>query len=184
VFISDGVLVPDILRKKNSVTLGGARKGSANKNTSTAAGIIPSHPIPFFYVTLPHLSYCISLPPYSFPFQCLFSSFTFLIPTTSQFLSSCLVVLFLAQLGSSTSTAVGTAGIGKLPFVYPYGASLSVERPARPLLSSGPVSYPLNRPIAAMWETETVMTGTTTATTTLTIHGFYIYTSMTSIIHQ
>ena len=35
VFISDGVLVPDILRKKNTVTLGGARKGSANKNTPT-----------------------------------------------------------------------------------------------------------------------------------------------------
>ena len=59
----------------------------------------------------------------------------------------------------SGTAAGGTAGIGKLPFVYPYGASLSVERPARPLLSSGPVSYPLNRPIAAMWETETVMTG-------------------------
>lgn len=44
----------------------------------------------------------------------------------------------------------------KLSFVYPYGASLSVQRPAVPLFSSGPVSYPMNRPIAAMWEAETV----------------------------
>ena len=44
VFISDGVLVPDILRKKNTVTLGGARKGSANKNTPAAAGTHIQHP--------------------------------------------------------------------------------------------------------------------------------------------
>jgi intraflagellar transport protein 52 len=43
----------------------------------------------------------------------------------------------------------------KLAFVYPYGASINVQRPARPLLSSGPVSYPMNRPIAAAWEAET-----------------------------
>lgn len=41
-------------------------------------------------------------------------------------------------------------------FVYPYGASLNVQKPAIPLLSSGPISYPMNRPIAAMWEAETV----------------------------
>jgi len=95
VFISDGVLVPDILRQKNAVALSGARKVSANKNA----------PPP---------------PP---------------------------------------SAAAAAAG-GKLPFVYPYGASLSVERPARPLLSSGPVSYPLNRPIAAMWEPDAATTTT------------------------
>lgn len=46
----------------------------------------------------------------------------------------------------------------KLAFVYPYGVSLNIQKPARPLLSSGPVSYPMNRPIAAVWEAET-MTG-------------------------
>jgi intraflagellar transport protein 52 len=97
VFISDGVLVPDILRQKNAVALSGARKVSANKNA----------PPP---------------PP---------------------------------------SAAAAGAG-GKLPFVYPYGASLSVERPARPLLSSGPVSYPLNRPIAAMWEPDAATATTST----------------------
>jgi intraflagellar transport protein 52 len=44
----------------------------------------------------------------------------------------------------------------KFPFVYPYGASLNVQRPSIPLLSSGAISYPMNRPIAAMWESETV----------------------------
>ena len=44
----------------------------------------------------------------------------------------------------------------KLAFVYPYGASLNVQRPSIPLLSSGPVSYPMNRPLCAMWEAETV----------------------------
>lgn len=44
----------------------------------------------------------------------------------------------------------------KLGFVYPYGASLTVQRPSIPLLSSGPTSYPMNRPISAMWEADTV----------------------------
>jgi len=47
-------------------------------------------------------------------------------------------------------------GANKLPFVFPYGASLNVERPAIPLLSSGAISYPRNRPISALWEAETV----------------------------
>ncbi|KAG5178614.1 Intrafragellar transport 52, osm-6-like protein, partial [Tribonema minus] len=41
---------------------------------------------------------------------------------------------------------------GGLAFVYPYGASLTVQAPAQPILSSGPISYPLNRPLAAVWE--------------------------------
>lgn len=45
-----------------------------------------------------------------------------------------------------------------MDFVYPYGVSLNIQKPSRPLLSSGPVSYPMNRPIAAVWEAET-MTG-------------------------
>jgi intraflagellar transport protein 52 len=40
------------------------------------------------------------------------------------------------------------AGQG-VPFVYPYGATLSVQKPAVPVLSSGPISYPVNRPLAA-----------------------------------
>ncbi|OMJ94281.1 hypothetical protein SteCoe_2623 [Stentor coeruleus] len=40
---------------------------------------------------------------------------------------------------------------GGLQIVYPYGCSLNVQKPAIPLLSSGPISYPLNRPIAAIY---------------------------------
>jgi intraflagellar transport protein 52 len=40
---------------------------------------------------------------------------------------------------------------GGLKFVYPYGATLNVRKPAHPLLSSGPISFPPNRPIAAIY---------------------------------
>jgi intraflagellar transport protein 52 len=40
---------------------------------------------------------------------------------------------------------------GGLEFVFPYGATLNVQKPALPILSSGPISYPLNRPIAAVF---------------------------------
>lgn len=36
-----------------------------------------------------------------------------------------------------------------LNFVYPYGATLNVQKPSFPLLSSGPISYPMNRPLCA-----------------------------------
>ncbi|CEG43533.1 intraflagellar transport protein 52 homolog [Plasmopara halstedii] len=39
-----------------------------------------------------------------------------------------------------------------LSFVYPYGATLNVKKPAATLLSSGSVSYPVNRPVAAAWQ--------------------------------
>lgn len=39
-----------------------------------------------------------------------------------------------------------------LVFVYPYGCSLNLESPAVPLLSSGFIAYPLQRPIAAVYE--------------------------------
>eukprot|EP01062_Namystynia_karyoxenos_P017978 TRINITY_DN16646_c0_g3_i1.p1 TRINITY_DN16646_c0_g3~~TRINITY_DN16646_c0_g3_i1.p1 ORF type:complete len:538 (+),score=199.32 TRINITY_DN16646_c0_g3_i1:117-1730(+) len=39
-----------------------------------------------------------------------------------------------------------------LSFVYPHGGTVSVQRPAVPLLSSGYIAYPLNRPICAVLE--------------------------------
>jgi intraflagellar transport protein 52 len=36
-----------------------------------------------------------------------------------------------------------------LEFVYPHGASLSVQQPAVPILSTGRICYPINRPIGA-----------------------------------
>lgn len=51
-----------------------------------------------------------------------------------------------------------TAG-EKLTFVYPYGATLTIKRPARALLSSGSVSFPANRPIAAICDSEILPDG-------------------------
>lgn len=60
------------------------------------------------------------------------------------------------QTKTAPRTQTGSQSPEKLTFVYPYGASLNVDKPARPLLSSGPVSYPMNRPIAAVWEADLV----------------------------
>lgn len=39
-----------------------------------------------------------------------------------------------------------------LTFVYPYGATLNVKKPSAPVLSSGFISYPVNRPVVAVWQ--------------------------------
>ncbi|KAF5828565.1 osm-6-like protein [Dunaliella salina] len=51
-----------------------------------------------------------------------------------------------------------------LDFVYPYGATLSVQQPSQgmsgagaapvPILSSGKIAYPMNRPLGALWQLE------------------------------
>lgn len=43
---------------------------------------------------------------------------------------------------------------GGLKFVYPYGATLNVNRPAVPIMSSGPISFPANRPIGAFYTSQ------------------------------
>ncbi|GBF92313.1 hypothetical protein Rsub_05515 [Raphidocelis subcapitata] len=43
---------------------------------------------------------------------------------------------------------------GGLAFVYPRGCTLAVQPPAVPLLSSGRVCYPMQRPLAAAWEAQ------------------------------
>lgn len=40
---------------------------------------------------------------------------------------------------------------GGLKFVYPYGSTLNVRKPSHPLLSSGPISFPANRPVGAFY---------------------------------
>lgn len=35
--------------------------------------------------------------------------------------------------------------------MYPYGATLNVKKPSFPIISSGPISFPPNRPIAAFY---------------------------------
>jgi intraflagellar transport protein 52 len=41
---------------------------------------------------------------------------------------------------------------GGLKFVYPYGSTLNVRKPAVPILSTGPISFPPNRPIGAFYK--------------------------------
>lgn len=91
VFISEGILVPDLIRKKNSSSITGNKKLQLTK-----------------------------------------------------------------QMQPSRDKQSRDASEDKLAFVYPYGATLNVHKPARSLLSSGPISYPMNRPIAAIWESDTV----------------------------
>lgn len=43
---------------------------------------------------------------------------------------------------------------GGLKFVYPYGATLNVNRPAVPIMSTGPISFPANRPIGAFYKSQ------------------------------
>ena len=45
----------------------------------------------------------------------------------------------------------GHANAQALSFLYPYGATLNVARPAVPVLSTGSVSFPLNRPVCALY---------------------------------
>lgn len=40
---------------------------------------------------------------------------------------------------------------GGLKFVYPYGSTLNVRKPSTPILSSGPISFPANRPVGAFY---------------------------------
>ena len=35
--------------------------------------------------------------------------------------------------------------------MYPYGSTLNIRKPSFPILSSGPISYPPNRPIAGFY---------------------------------
>eukprot|EP00796_Vickermania_ingenoplastis_P004137 gene4137-2979_t len=42
-------------------------------------------------------------------------------------------------------------------FVYPNGLTFNTNRPGIPILSSGFMAYPLNRPIAVVWESPTVV---------------------------
>lgn len=46
-----------------------------------------------------------------------------------------------------------------LSFVFPYGASLNVAKPAAPILTSGSVAYPLNRPLCAFYSSSTYSNG-------------------------
>jgi intraflagellar transport protein 52 len=40
----------------------------------------------------------------------------------------------------------------RLSFVYPFGSTLTVQKPAVAVLSTGPVSLPVNRPVCAFYQ--------------------------------
>lgn len=42
---------------------------------------------------------------------------------------------------------------GGLKFVYPFGCSINVRKPSQTVLSSGPISFPANRPIGGFYMT-------------------------------
>jgi len=67
-----------------------------------------------------------------------------------------------AAAGKAPDAAAGASGVSvpaitesspqpSLAFAYPYGASLAVQKPAFPALSSGHLALPLNRPVCALW---------------------------------
>eukprot|EP01006_Ploeotia_vitrea_P007846 TRINITY_DN18323_c0_g1_i1.p1 TRINITY_DN18323_c0_g1~~TRINITY_DN18323_c0_g1_i1.p1 ORF type:complete len:473 (+),score=50.19 TRINITY_DN18323_c0_g1_i1:69-1487(+) len=63
--------------------------------------------------------------------------------TATQSLSASQQQNLIAQQNSSSNC---------LTFVYPFGCSLSVNKPSIPVLSSGYLAYPLNRPVGAVYE--------------------------------
>ena len=50
------------------------------------------------------------------------------------------------KIGGKSRGEAGFSGEG-LEFVYPYGATLNVQKPAIALLSTGRVAYPMKRPV-------------------------------------
>merc|ERR1711934_838608 len=55
-----------------------------------------------------------------------------------------------AQQNSGSNASAPSEEDG-LAFMYPYGATLNVQKPAVPILSTGYIAYPLNRPIGAVF---------------------------------
>ena len=56
-----------------------------------------------------------------------------------------------------TAISAATAASSSLCFVYPHGLTMNVQRPGVPILSSGFMAYPLNRPICSYYESPTIV---------------------------
>ena len=61
--------------------------------------------------------------------------------------------------GSQTQKDNNQDNATSLVFVYPHGLTMTVQKPGIPILSSGFMAYPLNRPIAAVWESSKSVNG-------------------------
>lgn len=46
------------------------------------------------------------------------------------------------------------SALGGFHFVYPFGCTMMVDSPAIKILTSGPISYPVNKPICAMYRND------------------------------
>lgn len=55
----------------------------------------------------------------------------------------------VGKVNHTPSETMATTTQSSLSFVYPFGGTLTVQKPAVSLLSSGSTSYPLSRPVAA-----------------------------------
>ncbi|XP_046386413.1 intraflagellar transport protein 52 homolog [Ischnura elegans] len=55
------------------------------------------------------------------------------------------------KLNHSSITNEGSYAKSSLPFIFPFGATLNVARPAVAVLSSGSAAYPANRPVCALY---------------------------------
>ena len=53
--------------------------------------------------------------------------------------------------GTAAASAASTTATS-MSFMYPHGLTMNVQRPSFPVLSSGFMAFPLNRPIAAVYE--------------------------------
>jgi len=60
-------------------------------------------------------------------------------------------ILKAAGLETTLVTADDASTAQQLQFVYPYGCTLTVAKPSIPVLSSGSVSFPLNRPVCSFF---------------------------------
>lgn len=79
--------------------------------------------------------------------------------TQTRFLIFTLFTKVLCRAKAAGKFIPGTAGaassgVSSLTYLYPFGATLSVQKPAVPVLSSGTVALPVNRPITAFYSTK------------------------------
>ena len=131
VFIQGGILNPTIDQAH------GAPAPSANNRTLSAWG--------FAYLVLRHHA------PRDFwhtASPCIYTS----APTSCSYKRGSTLLLYLCSSGRGTSSSGKPMSSDSLAFTFPYGASLNVQKPAFPVLSSGHLAIPLHRPVAALWE--------------------------------
>ncbi|XP_071448891.1 intraflagellar transport protein 52 homolog isoform X2 [Hetaerina americana] len=64
-----------------------------------------------------------------------------------------------AKLNHTSISNEGSYKKSPLPFIYPFGATLNVARPAIAALSSGSAAYPANRPVCALYKPQDSRSG-------------------------